>query len=250
MTHPAATMQTVVLAGGLGTRLGALAAAEGKPMVDVCGYPFIELLLRQLVSQGLQEFLLCLGHRAAALQDRLGDGGAIGARIRYSFEDHPLGTAGALGRAGDMIDGRTFILSNGDSMVDLAVADLLDRHYGSAALVTMTVTPAELTGRFGTVELDREQAVTSFVEKPASASAGLVNAGVYACHRDLLDRLPRETPASLERQVLPALVGHGLEAYVAPGPLVDIGTPESLEAARRDAALLLRLADVRERAAC
>jgi NDP-sugar pyrophosphorylase family protein len=243
-------MQTVVLAGGLGTRLGAAGAARGKPMMDICGYPFIELLLRQLVSQGLQDFLLCLGHRAEPLQERLGEGGAIGARIRYSIEDEPLGTAGALAHAGPMISGRTFILSNGDSMVDLAIADLLDRHYGSAALVTMTVTHAEPMGRFGSVALNSSGAVTTFVEKPARSSAGLVNAGVYACHRDLLDRLPRDVPSSFEREVVPQLIGQGLQAYVAPGPLVDIGTPESLEEARRDSALLLRLAAIGSSATC
>lgn len=237
-------MQTVVLVGGLGTRLGTLARATGKPMVAIAGRPFLELLIRHLARQGLVDLVLCVGYRADRIRRTLGDGRRLGVRIQYSEEDRPLGTAGALRQAATLLDTTTFIISNGDSMIDFSCRALLDAHRASGATVTVTLARADDARRFGLMSVDADGRITGFVEKPSAPVGGLVNAGVYACEPALLDRLPDEVPASLERDVLPALLGGGLHGHLAEGHLVDIGTPAALAAARRDPAYLLDLSGV------
>lgn len=235
-------MQTLILVGGLGTRLGSLARETGKPMVTIAGRPFLMLLIRQLALLGLTDIVLCVGYRAERIRACLADGRQLGVTIEYTVEDRPHGTAGAIRLAADRIRGDTFLITNGDSMVDFAPGDLMRLHRASDAVVTMTLARSDDVGRFGQVAIDDAGSVRGFVEKDqANRGPGLVNAGVYACHRALLDELPDHVPASLEREVLPHLVGAGLYGYLAPGALVDIGTPESLRNAQRDPSALLAL---------
>jgi NDP-sugar pyrophosphorylase family protein len=237
-------MQTVVLVGGLGTRLGALTNGKGKPMVAIAGRPFLELLIRHLAREGLVDLVLCVGHRGEHIMRSLGDGHQLGVRIQYSEEDRPLGTAGALRRASSLLSRSTFLVSNGDSMIDFSSHDLLEAHEASGATVTMTVARTLDASRFGLVTMDADGHITGFLEKPSSPGGGLVNAGLYMCEPQLLDSLPERVPASLEHDVLPELLGDGLNGYVARGELVDIGTPDSLESARRDPSYLLALSGV------
>lgn len=239
-------MQTVILVGGLGTRLGSLGSETGKPMVMIAGVPFLELLIRQLARLELTDLVLCVGHQADRIQDHFADGRRFGVSIHYAVEDRPLGTAGALRNAVDRIAGDTFILTNGDSMVDFSAGDLLRLHQVSGAIATLTLVSSPEGRRFGTVAIQPDSRITRFAEKEERAGeeedAILVNAGVYACSRELFDWLPSQVPASLERGVFPALTADArLAGYVAPGPLVDIGTPDALLAVRRDPSTLQAL---------
>lgn len=237
-------MKTVVLVGGLGTRLGSLAEGKGKPMVAIAGRPFLELLILHLARQGLNDLVLCVGHRSDSIKSSLGDGNQLGVKIDYSEEDRPLGTAGAMRFASPLIGRNTFMVSNGDSMIDFSGPAMLEAHRNSGATVTVAVAREDDASRFGLMEMDTNGRITRFAEKPATSGGGIVNAGLYACEPELLDLLPDHVPASFERDVLPGLVGKGLHGYVADGHLVDIGTPDSLASARRDPSYLLELSGV------
>jgi NDP-sugar pyrophosphorylase family protein len=108
----------------------------------------------------------------------------------------------------------------------------------------MTLATTDDARRFGLMAMDANGHITEFIEKPSTPGGGLVNAGLYACEPDLLDSLPDRVPASLERDVLPGLLGNGLHGYLAAGHLVDIGTPTALASARRDPSYLLALSGV------
>lgn len=233
-------MQALILVGGLGTRLGALAPVGGKPMVAVAGRPFLLLLLAQLARSGLTDFLLCGSHRANYIRNCFGDGRRFGVSINYSLEDRPLGTAGAIRHAMARIRGDTFIVSNGDSMVDYSLPALMKLHGDSAAVATMTLAHSHEMGRYGSAALDSARHIIGFFEKDQRArGTGLVNAGVYACHRSLFDWLPDRVPSSLEKDVFPSLLGKGLFGYTARGAFVDIGIPAALRDAQRDPAWIL-----------
>src|SRR6267154_4951480 len=86
----------LLLVGGMGTRLQSVLPATAKPLAPLGNAPFLQLLVRQLRSQGIRHLILCSGHMAAQVQAEFGDGHAWDVEIKYSMESRPLGTAGAI----------------------------------------------------------------------------------------------------------------------------------------------------------
>src|ERR671917_1133842 len=89
-------LKTLILAGGLGTRLRPLLRDRPKPMAPIKGKPFLEYQIYQLRSHGLRDLVLCVGHLAYHIQNYFGDGRDWGVQIAYAVEKEPLGTAGAI----------------------------------------------------------------------------------------------------------------------------------------------------------
>src|SRR5258708_13474815 len=119
--------RAVILAGGLGTRLGERTRSVPKPMLDVGGRPFLDTLIDEMARyDAFDEILLLAGHRAEIIQARY-DGKTRGrARVAVALEQEPLGTAGALVHAADLLRER-FLLLNGDSFFDFNLLDLFPR---------------------------------------------------------------------------------------------------------------------------
>ena len=233
-------MHAIILAGGLGTRLRGILPELPKPMAPLAGRPFVEYLLRQLANQGFTDVLLCVGYRAEVIRDQLGDGAALGLRLRYSVEPEPLGTAGALRLAAPALPGERWLLLNGDSYFGISFTALATAHEGSGATVTLALHRTLRPERFGRVRVGGRGQVTSFVEKGAGKSAsGLINAGVYIVERSAVELIPAGRAVSLEREVLPRLVGHGLFGAECEGPFIDIGVPEDYRRLAADPELVL-----------
>src|SRR5271156_3444886 len=89
-------MKAVLLVGGLGTRLRSAVPSSPKALASVGGRPFLELLLRQLGTQGIRQLVMCTGFLAEQIEEVFGDGSDFGVSIQYSNEPVPLGTGGAL----------------------------------------------------------------------------------------------------------------------------------------------------------
>jgi D-glycero-D-manno-heptose 1,7-bisphosphate phosphatase len=234
--RPATVRQCAILAGGLGTRLGALTATTPKPILPVGDRPFLAWLMREFVRFGVEEFLLLTGHLSDRLAESLAGIAATlprPARIVISEEPAPAGTGGALFHARDRLDER-FLLCNGDSLFDFNLATLLadaardpDETVGRIVLRRL-----EDASRYGVVETDGER-VRAFRERAEPGAPGTINAGIYLLDRRVLEHV---TPVcSLERDVLPGLAARGaLRGTLACGYFVDIGVPEDLARARRD----------------
>ncbi len=244
---PSATLrQAAILVGGLGTRLGALTAATPKPLLPVGGRPFLAWLLRELSRFGIEEAVLLTGHLAAQVRDALDRIAAElpkAMRLVVSEEPFQAGTGGALWHARSLLDER-FLLCNGDSLLSTNLAQLLaawakdGRQDGEGCVGRMLLRPVADASRFGVVETAGER-VVSFRERPERAGGALINAGIYALGRSVLDGIGER--CSLERDVLPRLAAAGrLRCTVADGYFVDIGVPESLAQADRELANQLR----------
>jgi NDP-sugar pyrophosphorylase family protein len=117
-------MQAVILAGGLGTRLGDITKAVPKPMVPIAGKPYLEHQIRLLAEQGIRDVVLLVGYLGRQIEDHFGDGAAWKVRIRYSREQTPLGTGGALREAGPLL-ADAFLLIYGDSYLPIDYAAVL-----------------------------------------------------------------------------------------------------------------------------
>lgn len=212
-------MQVVILVGGLGTRLrGSIPDTTAKPMAPVNGRPFLEYVLDRALAEGADEFLLLTGHASASVVDHFGDRYGA-ARMRYRTELTPLGTGGAVRKARELLRPE-FILLNGDTYAEVGFADILSR-LDDAPLAISLVEVAE-TGRFGRVTVQGD-AVIGLDEKGVHGR-GLINAGVYACTRDLVDLMPVKEQFSFENDLLVPRLPELAPRFVLASPVFfDIG---------------------------
>ena len=237
-----AIRQCAILAGGLGTRLGALVADTPKPVLPVGGRPFLAWLIREVSRFGIEEVLLLTGHLSTRVKEEVAGFGAHLPRpvsISFSEEPAPAGTGGALKLAAPKLHER-FLLCNGDSLLACNLAPLLGAFMADPDTVAgrLVVRRLEDASRSGVIEADGDR-VTAFRERPAAPGPGLINAGIYALDRRITADLA--PVCSLERDVLPGLAAQGaLRATPADGFFIDIGIPADLARAQDELPRALR----------
>lgn len=226
-------MQCVILVGGLGTRLGDLVRTRPKPMLQVRGRPFLEILIEEVARFGFSDFLLLAGYRADVVREHFGAlsdfCARLGVAVEIVAEDEPMGTAGALRNASAFLRSE-FLMMNGDSLFAFNVLDLAVFEAAGPWIARMGLRSVADAARFGVVEIAGNR-ILSMKERPDRPGPGLINGGVYWVRAAVLDSIP-EGPASLERDVFPALARQGLllgKAYE--GFFLDIGTPQDFAAA-------------------
>lgn len=221
----------VILAGGLGTRLRSIVADRPKALAPVCGRPFLAILFEQLSLAGFEHAVLCTGYMGESIFRTFGSRyGTL--QIDYSQEHEPLGTAGSLRRALNLIRSDPVLVMNGDSYCKADLGAFLKRHLQSRVSASIVVFRKTDAARYGRVVLGQNDRILEFAEKSAQGSGGYVNAGIYLLDRAVIQGIPDDGMVSLERDVFPALVGKGVAGYAAAGPFLDIGTPESFAAAQ------------------
>lgn len=222
--------QCVILAGGLGTRLGALTRAMPKPLLNVAGAPFVDVLVGEALRRGFSDILLLAGHASDVVQDyaqQLRARLPAGARVTVSVEPQPMGTGGGVRFAAAHLADR-FLLLNGDTWFDFHWLDLLQAAADGPALAARRVPAAE---RYETLEIAADGRVTRIVPRGQAAGDPLINGGAYVL--DKADIMAFPETFSIETDLLPWLVQRGrLRAIVRTGYFVDIGVPESLGAAQ------------------
>jgi D-glycero-alpha-D-manno-heptose 1-phosphate guanylyltransferase len=224
--HKTLDIPALLLVGGKGTRLRSVVPSAPKPMAAVGGRSFLELLVQQLRVQGIRRLVMCSGYLADQIEEKFGDGRAWDVSIAYSREPEPMGTGGALRLAQSYLaEGADFLVMNGDSFLEIDLARLVQFHRERAGLASMAVVPVEDAGRYGTVRIDANGRVIGFSEKTGNNAPGVINAGVYVFNRAIFDHIS-PGPTSLERDVFPKVLAHGVHAFEQNGMFIDIGTPE------------------------
>ena len=223
--------QAVILCGGLGSRLGALAAQTPKPLLPVGGAPFLDALLFEIGRHGIKRVLLLAGFAAQRILEYAASTplrSRFDLEIDVSVEPQRAGTGGALWHARDRLDDQ-FLLLNGNSWFDINLLDFACRAVSEpCAAGAIAVRLLADASRYGVVELDGDR-VSRFRERPERAGGGLVSAGVYFFWRALVDALAPS--CSLEADVLPKLADRrGLRAVSFDGYFIDIGVPNSFSA--------------------
>jgi len=221
-------MQAIVLAGGKGTRLRPYTTVLPKPLVPVGERPICEIIVRQLVAAGFDEIVFAVSHLAELIQAFFGDGAKWGARVRYSFEDPPLGTAGPIG----MIEGLgdEFLVMNGDVLTNLDYAGLMADHRRRGAIATLTTYRKDVPVTLGVVDVAADGRLVKYTEKPTLQYQASM--GIYVLSRRVLEFLPRG-----QRQDLPDLMqtlvqrGEHVHCHAFGGEWFDIGRPEDYEEA-------------------
>ncbi len=180
-----------------------------------------------LKSLGTEEVILGVNYLAETLRSQVGSE-YRGMSIKYSLETEPLGTAGPikLASTNTRID-ETFIAMNGDVIAQIDLQEMLKQHHETKALITDALHEVKNPSRFGVVDLDAENRIRRFVEKPnpREAPSRLVNAGIYLIEPEVLQMIPPEQKVSLEREIFPPLAKQGrLGGFSFSAHWFDIGS--------------------------
>jgi len=220
-----------ILVGGFGTRLRSVVSDVPKPLAPIQGKPFLFFILEALASSGIKEVILLTGYMHEKIFAACGSGEQFGLNILYSHESSPLGTAGALKLAENLLrNEKAFLLLNGDSFCSEAISALAGLTCQKDQLGVIAVSAVENAERFGTVDFDRVTfRIRGFREKSFSQS-GYVNAGVYLLSTDIFSLIEPNQKLSLEQDIFPkilALEGQYLSAVPVSAKFDDIGLPES-----------------------
>lgn len=237
-------MQAVIIAGGKGTRLRPLTYGCPKPMLPLFNRPFLAWMIERCRQVGIVDILLNVHYQAKQVVNYFGNGADFGVNIRYIQESTPLDTAGALKLAEPFFTGEPLLVFNADILTDLDLKALIQFHRQHQAQATLTLTRVPDITPFGLVELDPEQRVLAFREKPnpeqaikfLAAGINTVNAGTYILQPDLLAEYSSGEPLSFERRVFPNLLSQAKKVmgFVSDCYWLDVGTPQKYLQAHSD----------------
>jgi mannose-1-phosphate guanylyltransferase len=181
--------------------------------------------------------VLSLNYQPRRIEEIFGDGSEAGLNIRYVVEPAPLGTAGAVRYAGESLH-ESVVVFNGDVLTQVDLAAVISMHRERKSKATIVLTPVDNPSAYGLVEIDAESNIRRFLEKPKAdeITCDTINAGIYVLEPDTFDRIPKDTPWSIERSFFPSLIERQetFVAYVYRGYWIDIGTPEKYAQVHRD----------------
>jgi len=183
-------MKAIILAGGRGKRLRPVTDYIPKPLVPIKNIPIIEWQLKYLKKFGVDEVIICTGYKQEMVESYL-DVKKTGIKIRYSVEKTPLGTGGAIKKAGKMIKEKSFFVINGDTITNIDLKKLSEKQNSIASI--------ELQTKFGILET-RGDKIINFKEKK-EVSDTWMNAGIYHLEKSVLKDLPDK--GDIEKTVFP-----------------------------------------------
>jgi mannose-1-phosphate guanylyltransferase len=247
-------MKALILVGGFGTRLRPLTLALPKPLVPFINKPMIIHQVEALKAAGVTEVILAVAYRPDAMKDEMERWGKeLGVKFVFSHEQEPLGTAGPLALARDLLmtDDEPFFVLNSDVTCKFPLVELLQFHKKHGKEGTIMVTKVEQWEKYGVVVYDEKDGkIQQFAEKPKKFVGDKINSGIYILNKAVLNRIKLEK-TSIETQVFPAMAKDGeLYAMELEGFWMDIGQPKDYIAgldlflphlaARNDKSLLTR----------
>lgn len=221
-------MKGMILAAGEGKRLQPLTHYLPKPMLPLAGRPLLEHIIIHLRACGVTDLAINLHHLPAAVMDYFGDGSRWGVKLRYSVEEHLLGSAGGVKRLQSFFD-ETFLVYYGDVFTQADLRLMIEFHRRSGTPATMGLYRVPDPWNRGIVQLDDLQTIARFVEKPPQDEvfSDLANAGIYVLEPEVLDRIPAGQIWDFGHDVFPEMLADEIPVagYVINEFLIDIGLP-------------------------
>jgi NDP-sugar pyrophosphorylase family protein len=224
------SIDVIILAGGLGTRLKPIVSNRPKVMATIAGKPFLSILLNQINKAGFKRVILCTGYMADQVEIGFGQK-YMGLSLIYSRENRPLGTGGALSNAFHLISSDKIMVMNGDSFIDIDPSLFLRWFVCKGCDAALVLKKVNNSSRYGLVNVDANGLITAFQEKNTVGGSGWVNAGVYIFNKEVIRKLPQGKTFSIEQEFFPSLVGREFYGYCSEAKFTDIGLPESYLAA-------------------
>ncbi len=225
-------MKVLILAGGLGSRLSEETVLKPKPMVEIGGHPILWHIMKCYSYYGFNDFIILTGYKSHVIKDYF-----VNYYQQYSditvdmatntvtihktrqepwkvtmlYTGQNTMTGGRIKKAQEYINNEPFLLTYGDGVSDLNIADTVRAHEKSGKLISMTA--VKPSGRFGALTIDASNSITSFVEKPKGDGAW-INGGFFVCQPEVMNYISNDESEIFERAPLEKLAQeHQLEAY-------------------------------------
>ena len=222
------------MAGGKGKRLHAVTRDEiPKPLAPVNGTPIIEWQIKCLRENDITEICIVIGHLGEKIREKLGNGSALGVKLRYFQEETPLGTAGALAYLSNFINGEDFTLVYGDCVFDVDIKRMATFHKEKKAHATLFVHPNSHPYDSDIVLLDKDACIKGILPKNEPRNFwydNMVNAGLYILSGNTCNDIPTGRPADLEKEYITGLIPEQkVYGYHSPEYIKDAGTPERIK---------------------
>jgi glucose-1-phosphate cytidylyltransferase len=204
-------MKVVLLAGGLGTRLSEETNLRPKPMIEIGGIPLLLHIMKMYSSCGFNDFVVCLGYMGYYIKEYFSNYALHRSDVTFDFKTGNTTlfnqvaenwkvtlidtgattmTGGRLRRARQFLGDETFMMTYGDGLADVDLKALLAFHKSSGK--SATVTAVQPPGRFGVLELDEQNIVTAFREKPED-EIGWINGGFFVLEPSVIDLIDGDT---------------------------------------------------------
>lgn len=226
--------QAIILSGGKGTRLRPLTYYTPKPILPIGGIPHLEYQINLLTKYQNDNIIISTGYLHKKIVDYFGDGSRFGVNITYREDgDMPLGTAGAVKNCEDLIEANEVLVLNGDILTNINLDMMYEKHKQG---ITMALASVDDPTSFGVAQLNQDNNIIKFIEKPKDGSYGnKINAGIYLLDREVIDTIPSDTYWMFETNVFDdyikkdKLYGHIDDFY-----WLDIGTHERYIQANED----------------
>ena len=230
-------MKAVIMAGGEGTRLRPLTSNCPKPMLPLANRPMMEHIVTLLKRHGIDEIVVTVAFLANQIRTYFGDGSEFGIKVVYATEDQPLGTAGSVRNAMDVLDER-FLVISGDVLTDIDLGKILAFHEEKQALATIGLVHVPNPLEFGIVITTEDGRIERFLEKPTwgQVFSDTINTGIFVLEPEIFDFIPDGRPVDFSGEVFPALLEASKPLYgaVAEGYWEDVGTLDSYVTAHKD----------------
>lgn len=234
-----AITKAILLVGGKGTRLMPLTTNVPKPMLRIAGAPVTEHQIVKAREAGVDEIVLATSYLADVFKPYFGDGSRFGIKIKYAFENQPLGTGGAIANAAAELalsSNESIYIFNGDVLSSHDLRAQSDLHFKKSASATLHLVEVDDARAYGCVPLSPDGKVLDFLEKMDNPIAKTINAGCYIFSSDALSRIPSGVVTSVERETFPLLLKSGgtIFGYCESEYWIDMGTPASMIKASSD----------------
>jgi NDP-sugar pyrophosphorylase family protein len=218
-------MQAVIIAGGLGTRLGSLTSNQPKSMIQILGKPFIEYQFDLLTKSSVTDVVLCLGYQGKQITDYCGDGCKFGVDLKYSFEEKSLDTAGALKLAAPLLQDYFFTLY-GDSYVFIDFKEMMSVLKSKKRIGVMSV--YQNHDRFDKSNTAVSDGRVTFYSKEKRENLKYIDYGVNLFRKDVLQLIPEEEPYSMGALFNRLIEQNELLAYDVKKRFYEIGSVNGL----------------------
>lgn len=224
-------MDVLILCGGMGKRLKRIVKDSPKPMAEINGRPFLDILIDYVAGYGFRRFILCTGYKGEAIERYYSE--QEFPNLLISHEKRPLGTGGAVKNAEGMVKSNPFIVMNGDSFCRLDLRKFINFYKNKKASYLMALFKSGKVADFGLVSMTRSRKIASFNEKIETKRSGFINCGVYLLDKKIFSVIEPRKKLSLEYDIFPKITSERFYGYVTESKLIDIGTPDRYAEATR-----------------
>ncbi len=220
-------MKAVILAGGFGTRLSEATHLIPKPMVEIGGKPILWHIMKTYSHYGINEFIICCGYKGYVIKEWFANYFLHTSDVTFDLKNNEMTvhdchsedwkvtlvdtgletmTGGRIKRIQKYVGDETFLLTYGDGVTDLNIADTIKYHQETGKILTVTAYKPQ--GKFGALNLDKDGNVKSFTEKPAG-DGSWINAGYFVCEPKVFDYITEGDSTIFEKAPLENIAKDG-----------------------------------------